>query len=192
MNTGTQPIILYPGSKLAGCFVSDHHIIVVGNGKQIVISDPTTTMEDVGLSAFTLNSEQANQLKELLRLFKPQFVHKGDALGHTSTVKNCIETSAFPIRQPQRRLPIALKGVVQQEITKKLDQGAIRSSNSPWASPVVLVQKKDETCRFCIDFRKLNSVTRCDTRYQESTPLWTHWQVLSSSPLWTWPQDTGR
>ena len=40
-----------------------------------------------------------------------------------------------------------------------LDLGAIRHSNSPWASAIVLVRKKDGRLRFCIDLRKLNNRT---------------------------------
>ena len=56
--------------------------------------------------------------------------------------------------------------VVRQEIAKLLKQmeanGVIQPSKSPWSSPVVLVQKKDGSYRFCIDYRKLNSVTKAD------------------------------
>ena len=38
-----------------------------------------------------------------------------------------------------------------------LDIGAISKNNSPWASPVILVRKKDDSLRFCIDLRKLNA-----------------------------------
>ena len=44
-----------------------------------------------------------------------------------------------------------------------LDGGAIRPSQSPWYNAIVLVQKKDETLRFCIDFRRLNAHTKKDS-----------------------------
>ena len=47
-------------------------------------------------------------------------------------------------------------------INDMLDQGVVISSASPWASPIVLVAKKDGSTRFCVDHRKLNAVTKLD------------------------------
>ena len=56
---------------------------------------------------------------------------------------------------------------VCQEVAKQLhnmqEGGVIEPSNSTWSSPVVMVQKKEGTLRFCIDYRELNKVTRKDT-----------------------------
>ena len=44
-----------------------------------------------------------------------------------------------------------------------LDNKLIKDSTSPWASPVVLVMKKNEKKRFCVDYRKLNTITKKDS-----------------------------
>ena len=68
----------------------------------------------------------------------------------------------MPIRQAVRRLPPPQREAVQELLTDVLDKDVIQPSGSPWASPIVLVRKKDGSFRFCVDYRKLNEVTHKD------------------------------
>ena len=87
------------------------------------------------------------------------FAHSADNLGRTSIVKHEIRTNeSKPIRQNPRRLPISQRAVAEAEMESMLKRGVIEPSSSPWASPIVLVRKKDGTTRFCVDYRRLNSV----------------------------------
>jgi hypothetical protein len=49
--------------------------------------------------------------------------------------------------------------VLKKQIDELLEKGYIRPCTSPWAAPVLFVEKKDGTKRMCIDYRSLNEVT---------------------------------
>ena len=84
-------------------------------------------------------------------------------MGHSDVVTHKIDTGdSAPIRQYPRRLPYAYRQETQSQIKEMLDQNIIQPSSSPWASPVVLDKKQDGKFRFCVDYRKLNSVTKKD------------------------------
>ena len=81
-------------------------------------------------------------------------------LGWTDMVKHHIDLTDYtPIKDRYGRIPPHQYKEVRKHLKEMLDIGAIRCSNSPWASPVVLVRKKDGSLRFCIDLRKLNAQT---------------------------------
>ena len=79
-------------------------------------------------------------------------------MGRTNLVKHHIElTDPIPFKESYRRIPPQMYDEVKAHIQEMLDLGAIRHSNSPWSSAIVLVRKKDGKLRFCIDLRKLNN-----------------------------------
>ena len=51
---------------------------------------------------------------------------------------------------------------MKKELEEMEKYGIIEKSSSDWSSPIVLAKKKDGTLRFCIDFRRLNSVSKAD------------------------------
>ena len=110
----------------------------------------------------TLSPFERNTLLTTLLRYADVFEH---SLGDTTVVRHTINTGdSPPIRQRPRRLPYAYRKETDDQIRDMLDQGVIQPSISPWASPIVLVRKKDGKYRFCVDYRKLNSVTRRDAR----------------------------
>ena len=75
-------------------------------------------------------------------------------------MKHTIKLTGYtPFKERYHRIPPHQFEEVRKHLQEMLKIGAIKSSNSPWASAVVLVQKKDGCLRFCIDLRKLNSHT---------------------------------
>ncbi|GBN93716.1 Transposon Ty3-I Gag-Pol polyprotein [Araneus ventricosus] len=72
-------------------------------------------------------------------------------------------------RQPWRILKYLMKNSEELKeeadhlVKEMVDNGIIEESSGPWASPIVLVKKKDGSTRFCDDYRKLNEITKKDS-----------------------------
>ena len=109
-----------------------------------------------------LDARQVEDIEGLLCRYSSVFA-SGGSTGRTNVVTHTIDTGDVgPIRQPTHRLSAGERQVQREEVLKMLLAGVIVPSNSPWASPMVLVGKKEGSKRFCVDFRGLNNITRKD------------------------------
>ena len=102
--------------------------------------------------ASNLAVDQKEQLFQLLLEYADIFADEGE-LGHTDRITHSIDTgSALPVRQPVRRVPVCQRKELKDLLTEMEEKDVIQPSSSPWASPIVLVKKRDGTHRFCVDY----------------------------------------
>ena len=106
-----------------------------------------------------LSPPQQQQLNELFKEYQDVFSQGEDDLGNTPLLEHAIETHGPPLRQPYRRQNPAVRREEMTQVQQMLSSNVIHPSNSPWASPVVMVRKKDGSLRFCVDFRQFNAAT---------------------------------
>ena len=93
------------------------------------------------------------------------FAENDADVGTTSLTFHEIDKADIrPLREPVRRLPYGeIRAAVESEVDKLVSAGIVRKSISPWASIVVVVRKKDGGWRMCVDYRRLNAVTKFDS-----------------------------
>ena len=117
-------------------------------------------LNSIGAVDADTGSSHINQvLKENDDVFSTEEYKLGECLLEPCEIPT---GNAAPIKQRPRRLPLEKRHLVEEQVREMMEAGVIRPSNSPWASPVVLVPKPDGSTRFCIDYRKTNSVTITD------------------------------
>ena len=98
----------------------------------------------LNLPAGKLTEHQYQLLVELVKNYSDVFALTDKELGCTSIVQHVIHTGDHsPIRHKPYRVPVVYREKISQMISDMKEQGVIRPSHSPWASPVVLVPKKD-------------------------------------------------
>lgn len=163
LNVSDKSIKLYPRTVVGHCEAvtidRSEETCSYPDGK---IPDYLSTL--LSESCVNLDGKQSEILKQFLINNRDVFAPDKLALGRTGVIKHKIDTQgATPIKQQPRRMPFAKRSEVSSQIEMMLSQDVIEKSNSPWASPIVLVRKKDGSLRFCVDYRKLNYVTKKDS-----------------------------
>ena len=123
----------------------------IGQLYPVQIADPPKTghLQEV---PGALNNEQREALNKLLREYRDVFSKEGDPISSTSLVGHEIYTKGPPVRLPFRQQNPVVRAQEQSQEKDMLRDGVIQPSISPWASPVLMVKKKDGSMRFCVDF----------------------------------------
>nr|XP_043898190.1 uncharacterized protein LOC122779681 [Solea senegalensis] len=171
VNVGMTEILLHPRTclgTLSGAQVvslptgvTEVRSIAASVSSQGASSLAPDKVESIDLSA--LAEQQQSEVRSLLSKYSSIFsAHDGD-LGCTDLISHDIALlDDAPVRQRYRRIPPSEYEAVKTHINQLLEARIIRESSSPYASPIVLVRKKDRSLRLCVDYRLLNSKTRKD------------------------------
>ena len=112
------------------------------------------------------DQDLAKKAHSLLAEYHDLFSLEKHEIGHTKTVQHKIvlkDPEMPPFKECFHRILPPQVEEVREHLKLMLDAGAIRPNNSPWCNAVVLVRKKDGSLQFCIDFRRLNALTRKDS-----------------------------
>ena len=161
-NISARPITIKPRSQL--CSLQEVNVIKTMDPScdSVSVGSSSKSFEDLGINLpkENLSQSELHKAKDLLGGWKHIFSTGPTDLGFTDLIEHEIKlVDGTPFKEPYRRIPPALFEEVREHLKEMLDAGAIRESESPFSSNVVLVRKKDGALRFCIDFRKLNGRT---------------------------------
>lgn len=128
----------------------------------------STERKDLDICPVTsLNSREylTNCLSILLdKLISDCFEQMGDKLGCTILVKHQIilKENVQPIKQRFYPVSPSLLKHIDSELQEMLDKDVVEPSSNAWSSPIVMAKKKDKSWHFCVDYRKVNSVSQGD------------------------------
>ena len=167
-NISARPITIKPKTQL--CSLQEVNVIKTMDPScdSVSVEESSKSFQDLGihLPKENLSPGELNKASDLLGKWKHIFSTGPTDLGFTDLNEHEINlVDETPFKEPYRRIPPALFEEDRQHLKEMLDAGAIRESQSPFSSNVVLVRKKDGSLRFCIDYRKLNNQTVKDAYY---------------------------
>lgn len=174
VNLKDEDVWLSPRTRIGVFHVADHvqnpkHKVEIS---RISVNEAEVTLNSdkarqvnaascpVDLTDVNCTPKEKEELRQLLLKHADVFIQEGDELGYTETYKQRIPTTDdVPVSQPFRRIPPTQYQEVKDHIQKLLEDDIVQESHSPYASPVVIVRKKDGSMRLCVDYRRLNAKT---------------------------------
>ena len=116
------------------------------------------------LEPVNTDKEYLPLVKNILHAFADLIASSDAELGQAGMIKHSIDTQGNPpIRLRPYRSARNQADEIDKHVKEMYEAGVIRNSTSPWAAPVLIVAKKGGEKRFCIDYRKLNAVTKKDS-----------------------------
>jgi len=162
LNLSDTPVCLRKGTVLATAEATTDvpWNMVSDDGPPLSGPPKKTFLEEIDLSNVPA------RLRDDVQALLTKNAHMLDGtLGSIEATKHRIDLlpGAEPIRQQPYRAGHHARDIIRDEVNRMLEAGVIRPSTSEWASPVVVVPKKDGSPRFCVDYRRLNAVTRKDS-----------------------------
>ena len=119
-----------------------------------------TLLQSVPVNWQNLNEKNAVQLQSLIQEYADVFATDHMELGTTDLDQHVIDSAdQTPIKQLPRRILFSLCPKVETLVQGMLTQRVVKESV---VSTIVLVTKPDGTTRFCVNYRRPNSVTKVD------------------------------
>ncbi|UYV76601.1 hypothetical protein LAZ67_14001425, partial [Cordylochernes scorpioides] len=164
VNWSPYPKLIPQGMHVAdSAVIEDSQLCTLADCNQV--ETEAEHSEDPKISEFfiddSLDESQKEKLKNLLKNYTDIFEFSKRKQFKDVNVKHRINTGDhLPTKQRPYRVAPRERQIIQDEVNKMEKLDIIQPSESPWASPVVLIRKKDGSWRFCVDYRRLNKITK--------------------------------
>ena len=115
------------------------------------------------LEQIKMQSPNVEQMQAMVRQNAQVFLAKNMKIDVKVSTMHHIETRGEPFKEAPQRLGAAQREILTKEVQNMINVGVIRKSSSPWASRLLVVKKPDGSWRPCVDYRKLNIMTKTDS-----------------------------
>ncbi|UYV80952.1 K02A2.6-like [Cordylochernes scorpioides] len=170
MANGSNFAKIIPAGMLVAeiSLIDTGHLCCINGGNDGFETNENRCTEDLNKLVTLIDTDISNEdrvrLLDIIRKYSDVFEFQKSSLKTSSLKgKHHIDTGDHaPIKQRPYRVSPRERSIIQTEVDNMLKLEIIQPSDSPWSSPVVLVEKKDGTWRFCVDYRRLNKITRKD------------------------------